>query len=250
MKNTLVALVVFAVGVASGRLFVSAPPRAQAGGAGQSPPCQDVNGDGSADISDAAFLLNYLFLGDPEPVCPTSEREIARLPETGQRTCYTADGTAISCDLATCPDQDAVHSTGCPARGRFVDHGDGTVTDTCTGLVWQKDSADVNGDGQADDITWCQALAYCRDLDLAGHDDWRLPNVRELASLVDYGIDYGTGVPAADPVFSTLRSVRSAYWTSTTDAGFPQGAWLVFFYDGGVLVDVEGNTHAVRAVRP
>ena len=65
------------------------------------------------------------------------------------------------------------------ATNSFADNGDGTVTDTATGLMWQQ--AD---DGVARD--WGEALAYAEDLTLAGHGDWRLPNAKELQSIVDY----------------------------------------------------------------
>src|SRR5262249_38123095 len=127
----------------------------------------------------------------------------------------------------------------CPSEGRFVDNGDGTVTDHCTGLMWQKEAADIRV-GQ-----WCDALAYCEDLSLAGHDDWRLPNVRELESIVDYGrID-----PAIDPEFGA----SSSYYWSSTWAGLHY-AWGIDFRAGFVSpfdmegTDCDGCQH-VRAVR-
>src|SRR4030095_14070418 len=138
--------------------------------------------------------------------------------------------------------QDGQYAAGCPSEGRFVDNGDGTVTDHCTGLMWQKDTADTNGDGQTPDdgsdaLPWCAALAYCENLSFAGHDDWRLPNVRELESIVDYG-----GVRSSiDPVFGALSSV---YWSSTTIAGNPPIAWHVDFVSGDVsrggITDIHG----------
>ena len=104
------------------------------------------------------------------------------LPATGQTTCYDTEGNVINCGSAEWPGQDGFYQAGCPSAGRFVDNGDGTVTDSCTGLVWQKDTADINGDGTIDlddELTWQDALKYCDGLSFAGHDDWRLPNVRE-----------------------------------------------------------------------
>ena len=75
------------------------------------------------------------------------------LPATGQTTCYDTEGNVINCGSAEWPGQDGFYQAGCPSAGRFVDNGDGTVTDSCTGLVWQKDTADVNGDGRPDLVT-------------------------------------------------------------------------------------------------
>ena len=61
----------------------------------------------------------------------------------------------------------------------FVDNGDGTVTDHATGLMWQQ--AD-SGSG----MDWEDALAYAEDSTMADYDDWRLPNIKELQSIVDY----------------------------------------------------------------
>src|SRR5213594_1013269 len=142
MKRFLVFLLVLGTGVALGRLFDGAPPRAEAGGGNALPPCQDLNGDGESDISDAIFFLEWRFLDGPEPSCPTENRQLAGVPDTGQTLCYDANGAQITCDSATCPGQDGFYRTGCPPEARFVDHEDGTVTDTCTGLTWQKDTAD------------------------------------------------------------------------------------------------------------
>ena len=66
----------------------------------------------------------------------------------------------------------------------FRDNGDQTVTDDATGLMWQK----ANGEESAGDyqFDWPSALTYCEGLALAGHEDWRLPDVKELQSIVDY----------------------------------------------------------------
>ena len=127
------------------------------------------------------------------------------------------------------------YATGCPAEGRFVDNGNGTVSDTCTGLMWQQPTAP----GAA----WCQALEYCENLSLAGHDDWRLPNVRELQSIVDYG-RYN---PSIDPVFGALGPFY--YWSSTAFDISPDRAWVVNFDYGGVSYDDKGSAIYVRAVR-
>ena len=111
---------------------------------------------------------------------------------------------------------------GNPAYGRndFHDNGDGTVTDRATGLVWQQADS-----GEAMD--WQQALAYAEQLRLGQHDDWRLPNAKELQSLVDYtrapdAVKVKARGPAIDPLFE-VTEVQSYYWTSTTHLeGWPE----------------------------
>jgi hypothetical protein len=103
----------------------------------------------------------------------------------------------------------------------FVDHGDGTVTDGATGLMWQQ--AD---DGSA--YNWEDALSYAEGLVFAGYDDWRLPNAKELQSIVDYTRSPSTtGSPAIDEVFSCTSIIDEAgntdypfYWTGTTHANW------------------------------
>ena len=214
----------------------------------------DVNGSGKIDLADAIYLLGYLFANGPAPetiecdsccppVCPPR-----RLPATGQTTCYDTEGNVINCGSAEWPGQDGFYQTGCPTVGRFTDNGDGTVTDNCTGLMWQQDTVDVNGDGtivwDQDVLTWQDALLYCESLEFAGHDDWRLPNVRELQSIVDYG----RGRPAIDPVFG---AESDWYWSSSTSVLSYHYAWLVHFVVGSVDITIAGKDHpcSVRAVR-
>ncbi len=134
----------------------------------------------------------------------------------------------------------------------LVDNGDGTVSDLATGLMWQ----------QADDGTarnWQQALAYAENLVLAGHSDWRLPNAKELQSIVDYGrCPVATNSPAIDPVF-VLTEIKDPdgntgqypyFWSSTTHLDGPEdmmysGAAYIAFGEAqgqmfGTLMDVHG----------
>jgi hypothetical protein len=101
----------------------------------------------------------------------------------------------------------------------LVDNGDGTVTDLATGLMWLQED---NGAG----LNWQDALAWAEGLSFAGHDDWRLPDVKELQSIVDYTRSPDThGTAAIDPVFSCSAIVNEGgaadfpyYWASTTHA--------------------------------
>jgi len=153
------------------------------------------------------------------------------LPGTGQTRCYDQAGQVIDCASATCPGQDGFYRAGCPSQGRF---GDGTVTDNCTGLMWQKETAGAS--------SWCDALEYCENLSFAGHADWRLPNVLELHSI----LDFGRFEPAIDPVFG---GSSSHHWSSTPYAGRHDAAWVVGFVGRYSGIDDMYDSYNVRAVR-
>jgi len=90
--------------------------------------------------------------------------------------------------------------------------------------------------------TWNEAIEYCKNLRLAGYDDWRLPTVKELLTLVDYD----RFNPAINPMFG---GVASYYWSSTTYVNYTGDAWHVSFFTGGVSGHGKANHHYVRAVR-
>ncbi|HHC29213.1 MAG TPA: DUF1566 domain-containing protein [Rhodobacterales bacterium] len=135
----------------------------------------------------------------------------------------------------------------------FADNGDGTVTDAASGLMWTQ--AD---NGAA--ISWEDALAYAQNANAQnylGHDDWRLPNVKELQGIVDYTRSPDTtNSPALDPVFASTEITNEAgeqdwgwVWSSTTHAKWTDtpgsaGAYVSFGramgYFGGVWTDVHG----------
>ena len=117
-----------------------------------------------------------------------------------------------------------------PSYGKndFKDNGDGTVTDKASGLMWTKfDSghfkAGQNKDGK---LNWLKALEWAENLEYAGYSDWRLPNAKELHSLVDYSrCPDITNSAAIDPVFMVTPITNEDgkldyphYWTSTTHA--------------------------------
>ena len=133
----------------------------------------------------------------------------------------------------------------------FVDNGDGTITDNATGLIWAQ-----NDNGTAMD--WEAALAYAEASTDAGYDDWRLPNVKELQSIVDY-----SGVfPAIDSaMFNVSKIINEAgnadypyVWTSTSnpyiDPNDEYGYWYAWYVAFGYAVDTNGNDiHGAGAVR-
>ncbi len=157
------------------------------------------------------------------------------LPDTGQSACYDGSGNAIACPSpGESMAQDGSYSINSPS---IADNGDDTISDNNTGLMWQKE----------DDSTprnWARARKHCTDLSVAGYVDWRLPNIRELRSIVNYG-NYG---PAIDAAYFTDTD-SSNYWSSTTYAGSKTHAWTVFFSSGHVNVRGKSDNSYVRCVR-
>jgi hypothetical protein len=100
---------------------------------------------------------------------------------------------------------------------QFVDNGDGTITDIATGLMWMKND---NGGG----ILWENALSYAESLVYAGYSDWRLPNAKELQSIVDYTrCPDSTSSATIDSLFNCTSITNEAgqtdypfYWSGTT----------------------------------
>ncbi|MCF7848372.1 MAG: sulfatase-like hydrolase/transferase [Kiritimatiellales bacterium] len=102
-------------------------------------------------------------------------------------------------------------------KNKFKDNGDGTIADKATGLTWMK--AD-NGKG----MDWPTALEYAEGMEFAGHSDWRLPNAKELQSIIDYTRSPDTtGSAAIDPVFEATEIKNEGgkkdyahYWSSSS----------------------------------
>ena len=109
---------------------------------------------------------------------------------------------------------------------RFKRRDTGVVSDLKYRLQWQDDYGD-NG-GQIKKTSWSDALNYCENLALDGHDDWRLPNLNELY----YLSDKTRSQPAIDPVF--IHTALDYYWTSTTPHEDPYYAQSVGFYSGTI----------------
>jgi len=139
----------------------------------------------------------------------------------------------------------------------FEDNGDGTITDLATGLMWAQDDS---GAAWADGLNWEEALAYVEAMNTAGYlgySDWRLPNVKELQSIVDYSRSPDTANSAAiDPVFNATPIINESgqvdyayYWSSTTHSNWTDqpgraGAYVSFGrglgYMNGDWRDVHG----------
>ena len=109
---------------------------------------------------------------------------------------------------------------------RFVDHGNGTVTDKVTGLMWTKNAQQIIGKHK-----WHDAIELCNGLDFGGYQNWRLPNVREMLSLVDYG-SHSPALPQNHPFDNVKPS--EFFWSSTTASKHEAQAWIVGLLNGSV----------------
>lgn len=126
-----------------------------------------------------------------------------------------------------------------------TDLGNGVIQDNLTGLMWQKATAPGIGSGEYPDrYTWDQAKAYCADLSLGGYTDWRLPDVNELQSLVDYS-RYKPSINTT--YFPETRASR--YWTATMFSNDTRGVWYVSFFYGYSRNCIKTSHYYVRAVR-
>jgi hypothetical protein len=145
-----------------------------------------------------------------------------KMPDTNQAIKYT-----------TTFGEDADYTINPPS---YTDHGNGTVTDNVTTLLWQQ--------SYGGPMNWDDASAYCADLAFAGYSDWRLPSRMELVSLVDLG----TYHPAINTTYFPGMSSESC-WSSTTWAYSTSDAYTVFFDNGFTGAYNKTNNYYVRCVR-
>lgn len=175
-----------------------------------------------------------------------------QVPITGQTTSYQTgdDGTL---------------QTGIPVPvERFTDNGNGTVTDNLTGLVWLQNANAFGDDDWSDSLSTVAALeddgTTLTDGSAAG--DWRLPNMKELLSLVDYG-KINPALPTGHP-FTNVQSpfyfveysstgwegtYNEAYWTGTTTRGKTDYAWMVNMYYGQSIMTYKEENNYIWPVR-
>ncbi len=114
-----------------------------------------------------------------------------------------------------------------------------TWQDSKTGLEWQHESPG--------EMAWNDALKYAKSLTLDGKNDWRVPTVAELETLLDRSALYDR----LRPIMREEVPFRdtSSYWSSTTFAPNTQSAWIVMFDGGYVLSYYKTNSYHVRCVR-
>src|SRR5262249_52102968 len=157
--------------------------------------CSCTNSSGAgywSSTTSRAFTGNAwtvdAFVGPVSEVAKTSPASVRAvrgssscLPATGQTTCWNSSGTTVACAGTG---QDGELQQGAPLS--YTDNGDGTVTDDNTGLVWEKLSLDGSVHDRGNAYTWTNAfaghVATLNAMSFAGHNDWRVPNVKEMES--------------------------------------------------------------------
>ncbi len=130
----------------------------------------------------------------------------------------------------------ALLSTANASANRFSEftvHSVVVVRDSLAGLVWQKTIATTK--------TWEQALAHCEGSPAAGRGDWRLPNKKELSTLVDFS--------ASNPASSFPEMSNATFWSSTPYKGDLAKAWYVRFSDGRIYREAKTTEYSVLCVR-
>jgi hypothetical protein len=224
--------------------------------------CGDCNGDGVVTVDEILKAVNHALTScSDDGICSQCGQQ--QLPASGQTTSYG-------------PGSDGDVRAG--AALSYTDNGDGTITDNNTGLMWEKKDDSGGIHDMNNFYTWgMTSVPYTMNgtmvTDLlatlnrapcfAGHCDWRIPNVKELQSIVDYEIRYPG--PTANAAFHNAAActgctdvtlarcsctAASAYWSSTTSGNGPNLAWFVDFSTGRPgYGGSKGGYAAVRAVR-
>ncbi|HZV82067.1 MAG TPA: DUF1566 domain-containing protein [Geobacteraceae bacterium] len=182
-----------------------------------------------------------IFLGSL--VIPAAHASLFQLPKTGQTTSYaTGDDGELQMGLAW-------------PTPRFVDNGDQTVTDKLTGLSWTKDANLIkNRDSSISvtgEVTWQGALDYVKKLNsenYLGHNDWRLPNIKELSSLIHRGqadqVAWLTGQG-----FSNVQN--DIYWSSNgLDGMLSALAWYVNIKNSWIMYGSDNSKNSSNYVWP
>jgi len=194
---------------------------------------------GDANLVEANIVSGKTIFG----VAGSAAAYPAPVERTGQTGCWDTGGVSIDCAGTR---QDGEYLKGVVRPPPFKEHGDGTVTDNLTGLMWVQnanaigelnstfDNDSIAGDGK---VTWQHALGFVAgvnaaiyDCGVTIYDDWRLPNRKELLSLIDLS-QATPALPAGHP-FDNVQNYM--YWTSTTYAADPSKAWGVYLDIGFV----------------
>lgn len=193
-------------------------------------------------------------------LAPAAGRGESLLPRSGQKGCWNTAGAKVGCN-GTRQDGD----DGAGLKIRLVDGGNGTLGDANTRLVWEKLSRDASIHERNALYTWDQALAKIGTLNtppcFANVCTWRLPNVKELQSIVDYEktspafakqfqkkCQPGCSVATCSCTPIPPAGSTGGFWTSTTNRSATSEAWQVVNATGAVASVAKSATGNVRAV--
>jgi len=152
------------------------------------------------------------------------------LPKTGQITQYY-------------PLDDGALQVGWEGD-RFTDNGDGTISDAATGLMWPADWTGLAANNLTE-LSWEASIDYAAGLVLAGHSDWRMPNINEYLTITDNE----QLEPAMNPVFTV--DTEMPYWSSTTVSEYTPKARAYYPWDGtsgGYLKTYTSYAMCVRQI--
>jgi len=216
----------------------------------------DLNGDLVVNFADLAILKSVFFQRCTDPP-PASQA----LPATGQTTCWDPTDTVVPISTIACPGtrQDGEIQAG--ATLAYVDNGNGTITDSNTGLIWEKLSDDGAIHDRDTTYTWANAFTVKiatlnGGAGFAARTDWRMPNKKELESIVNAEVfnptlspAFNTGCVPGATVLTGSCTKSSFYWSSTSYAFDPSRAWRVGFDFGAAAAGFKADALYVRAVR-
>ncbi|ETR67766.1 MAG: hypothetical protein OMM_11241, partial [Candidatus Magnetoglobus multicellularis str. Araruama] len=118
-----------------------------------------------------------------------------------------------------------------------IDNSNNTITDTTTGLMWQRDPP-IN------EMTWKSAIEYAESLSLDDYNDWRLPTITELKTIVDYSESY----PSINEDY--YNCVSTFYWSSTSSLVVTGIAYGVYFYKGNINMNNKSSSNNSSSTNP
>lgn len=215
------------------------------GGSGDEPKPGDCNGDGIEEFCIfrassglwAARGITRVYFG--------SSGDVAIAPEAAQGA---AGGPVLSVTGQTLQYDnydDGYYESGVPFNFTvFISGSDWITQDIHTGLMWATNGS-AEGCNWGQETGWPEAVAYCHNLTFGGYTDWRLPNIRELHSIVDFGVEN----PATKSGYFP-NTKPDNYWSSTTRKVWTYNAWTVKFDEGFVeWMAKDCDTCYFRAVR-
>lgn len=194
---------------------------------------------GDTDLSSGNILSGVTIFGVTGTSSPSKPLK------TGQTLCYDPSGSTGDEIACTGTGQDGEYQIGQEMSYTTTTN---TVLDNSTGLMWKKCSEGLSGNncetGSATTHTFAQAIAICEDDTTDEYTNWRLPNIKELLSIVDYD----KVSPAIDTdVFPA--TVSDLYWSSTSYLDDPYYTWCVYFGDGFTSYVSKDANDYVRCVR-